>query len=271
MFFLDRTYTYIFENGEPRSKFQYMLQSKKHYDVAFFGSSRTENHLDCNLITELTGKSCANFGISGSSIGDMLVLMKLAKNRQLTFNKVFMQVDYNYNNAGITDYLKAILVPFIGNPAVKEQLHKYNVDLIYESIPFYRYMKFDKAIGIRELYASFLKRKTNIDLELGFSPKQGIGDQVAGSFPETIKNTSEELDQMIKLYKNTNTKIEFFTAPYCKAIKNRDFINKVQLKVPGLHNYINIFDDKDEYFFDCGHLNGAGAEVFTKILAKDLF
>ena len=47
-------------------------------------------------------------------------------------------------------------------------------------------------------------------------------------------------------------------------------MDKVQLKLPGLHNYIDLFDDKDEYFFNCGHLNEAGAEVFTNTLVKDL-
>jgi hypothetical protein len=235
-----------------------------------FGSSRTENHIDCKLITELTGKSCVNFGISGGSPGDMLILMKLAKNRKVTFNQVFMQVDYNFNSAGITEYFKANLVPFIGDPAVKEQLHKYTEDYIYGNIPFYRYMKFDKIVGLRELSASFLKRKPNFNLEEGYSPKQGIGNVISGSFPEKINFRSQELDQMQELYKNTNTTLEFFTAPFCKAIKNRGFMDKVQLKLPGLHNYIDIFDDKDEYFFNCGHLNGTGAEIFTKTLIEDL-
>ncbi len=75
---------------------------------------------------------------------------------------------------------------------------------------------------------------------------------------------------MLELYKDTNTTLEFFTSPYCKEIKNRDFMDKVQLKLRGLHNYFDLFDDKDEYFFNCGHLNEAGAEVFTKTLVKDL-
>ena len=272
MFFLDRSYTYIFENGEPRSKIQSILQITRHYDVAFFGSSRTQNHIDCNLITQLTGKSCINLGISASSPGDMLILMKLAKVKNLTFNQVFMQVDYNYNNSGITKEFKANLVgPLIANPVVKEQLHKYKEDYIYGSMPFYYYMKFNRIIGIRGLTNSFLHRKQYLesDIEIGFSPLKGIGKEVAGSFPETIKYTSEELDQMQNFYKGTKTKLEFFTAPYCKEIRNRNFMDKVKLKLPELNNYIALFDEKDEYFFNCGHLNEAGAEIFTKILIED--
>jgi hypothetical protein len=271
MFSMDNIYSYAFKNGQPRSKIQNILQLKnKHYDVAFFGSSRTEQHVDCKLITELTGRSCVNFGISGGSPGDMLILMKLAANRKFTFNQVFMQVDYNYNSSGITKYFKANLVPFIGDPIVKEQLLLYKEEFFYRRLPFYRFMVFDKVVGIREATASFLKLSQNTNIEIGFLPNHGIGKATAGSFPEKIKNTSEELDQMQKLYKDTNTTIDFFTAPYCKEVKNRDFIDEVQLKLPELHNYIGLLDDKDQYFFNCGHLNDIGAGIFTKTLVKDL-
>jgi len=271
MFFLDNIYSYAFKNGQPRSKIQNILQLKnKHYDIAFFGSSRTEKHVDCKLITEFTGKSCVNFGISGGSPGDMLVLMKLAESRKLTFDQVFMQVDYDYNSSGITEYFKATLIPFMNNPIIENQLMLYKEEFFYRSIPFYRFMVFDKVVGIRKASASFLKLRQNNVIEIGFSPRHGIGKAMAGSFPETIKDKSPELTQMQELYKDTNTRLEFFTAPYCKGVKNRNFMDEVQLKLPGLHNYIDLFDDKDEYFFNCGHLNEAGAGVFTKTLVEDL-
>jgi hypothetical protein len=269
MFILDLGYTYIYENGEPRTKFQKILQLKKHYDIAFFGSSRTENHIDCKIITKLTGKSCVNFGISGSSIGDMLILMKLAENRGITFKRIFMQIDYNYNNEGITDYLTALIVPFLGNAVVKNELHKYNKNNSYRNIPFYKYMEFDKIIGFREVFATLINKKSKINIESNFTPKEGTGLAVAGKFPTTIKNTNKELEEMQNLYRFTNTSLVFFTAPYCDAIKNRNFIDKVQIKLPCLKNYIDIFDNKNEYFFDCGHLNIDGAEKFTKIIIKD--
>ncbi len=273
MFFLDMGYSYAFKNGQARSKIQNMLQLKnKHYNIAFFGSSRTERHIDCNLITELTGKSCINFGITASSPGDMLILMKLAENRQVTFNQVFMQVDYNFNSFGISKYFKANLIPFIGEPVVKDQLLLYREEFFYRWIPFYRFMIYDKVVGIREATASFIKLKHNTNIEIGFSPNQGVGTNLPKnfSFPKTINDISPELTQMQELYKKTKTPIDFFTAPYCSKVKNRDFMDKVQLKLLGLHNYIDLFDEKDEYFFDCGHLNEAGAEVFTKTLVEDL-
>lgn len=269
MVFLDNFYSYAFKNGQPRSKIQNILQLKnKHYDVAFFGSSRSEKHVDCKLITELTGKSCKNFGISGGSLGDMLIIMKHAKNRKLTFNQIFVQVDYNYNNLGISEVFKANLIPYVKDTDVNEQLIIYNENLFYINFPFYNYMIFDQVVGLRELSASLIGRAPNSKID--FSPNQGIGNDVAGSFPKKIKETSEELNQMLELYKNTNTKLEFFTTPYCNQIKNREFIDKVKLKLPSLHNYIDLFDNKDSYFFNCGHLNKKGAEIFTKIIVQDI-
>ncbi len=271
MFSLDTIYSYAFKNGLPRSKIQNMLQlNNKHYDVAFFGSSRIEQHIDCKLITELTGKSCINFGISGGSPGDMLILMKLSEERNISFDEVFMQVDYNFVNSGITALFKANLVPFIKEPSIMKQLRSYREEFFYRSMPFYRFMIYDKVVGLREATASSLKLKHNINIEIGFTPRHGKGKAIAGSFPEIMKDKSPELKHMQELYKNTNTRLEFFTAPYCQEVKNRDFMDKVQSKLPGLHNYIAFFDDKEEYFFDCGHLNDTGAEVFTKILVKDL-
>ena len=48
-------------------------------------------------------------------------------------------------------------------------------------------------------------------------------------------------------------------------------MDKVQLKLPGLHNYIDLLDGEDDYFFNCGHLNELGAKVFTLKLVNDLF
>lgn len=270
---LDMIYSYAFKNGQPRSKIQNILQLKnKHYDLAFFGSSRTEQHIDCKLITTLTGKSCINFGISGGLPGDMLILMKLAGNRKITFNQVYMQVDYNYNSFGISEYFKGNLIPFIGNPIVNEQLTNYNEEFFYKWVPFYRYLIFDKTVGLREAVASFLRLRQNTNIEIGFSPNQGSGTDVPQnfSFPKSINNISPEISEMQDLFRNSNTNIKYFTAPYCKEVKNRDFIEKVQLKLPGLHNYIALFDDKNEYFFNCGHLNEAGAEIFTRTIVRDL-
>lgn len=82
------------------------------------------------------------------------------------------------------------MIPFIGDRIVKEQLKIYEEEFIYSWLPFYRFMINDKIVGIREATASFVKLRHNNNIEIGFFPKQGIGDAVAGTFPETIKDES---------------------------------------------------------------------------------
>ena len=272
MFILDNVYSYAFQKGQARSKIQYIIQLKNQdYDLAFFGSSRTENHIDCKLITKLTGKSCVNFGIGGGSPGDMLILMKLAQDRNINFKNVFMQVDYNYNSSGTTKYFEANLVPFIENPVIKEHISNNNQENIINELPFYRYMIFDKVIGMREAFASYFNLGRKKYIEEGYLPKQGVGNALAGKFPTKINDTNKEFEQMLELYQTTNTKLEFFTSPYCPRIENRNyFMSLVENRISDLHNYIDLFDNKEEYFANCGHLNESGAETFSTVLVKDL-
>lgn len=268
---MDGVYSYTLTHGQPRSKLQYILQLKnRHFDLAFFGSSRTENHIDCELMTKLTGKSCINLGISGASPGDMLILMKLMKEQNTSIGKVYMQVDYDFNSSGITKNFKAQLIPFLDNPVIHEQLLNHNEEIPLQDIPFFRYMIFDKVIGIREVVSTLLRMKPNLNLENGFVPVQGVGQNIFGSFPENIVEKNSELEQMKELYDGTSTSILFFTAPYCSKVRNRDFIKKVQAKLPELRNYVDLFKSHPEYFFNCGHLNQSGAEAFTKEVARNL-
>jgi hypothetical protein len=272
MFFLDVVFTFVIKRETSFSKSQDSLNSKNTYDFAFFGSSRTKNHIDCKLITEITGRSCKNFGIGGASNGDMLLLMRLIKKKEITFNKVFMQIDYNYNYNEITENFKSVLIgPLLTDPIVKEQLREYGENNFYVHLPFYYYLKFDRIIGLRELFASLIKNKPfpEFNIEFGYAPLSGIGNTVAGNFPLLTKNNTE-LIQMKEVYKDTQTELVFFTAPYCNNVKNRSFIDKVKLKLPDLYNYIDLFDDKPQYFANCGHLNKNGAEIFTKKIIEDI-
>jgi len=270
MYGLDALYSYTFQNGTPRNKIQKILQlNNQHYDYAFLGSSRTENHIDCELIEQLTGQSCINLGISGGTIGDMLVLMTLAESKGVTFSKVFLQVDYSYNMSGLSNNFTASMVPFINNAEVKKQLNKNGESFFYNYIPFYRYLKYDKVVGFREFLSVLFNKKPKTNHNIGFKPKYGKGLAVSGKLPKKFKDKNNELDELFKLMEKNNTELICFTAPFCKNIENREIMSTLKLRVPSLVDYIPIFDENPEYFFNCGHLNIEGARVFTKILIED--
>lgn len=267
---LDKTYSYVFKHSEPRSKIQKILQvSDTHYEYVFLGSSRTENHIDCEIITKITGKSCINFGISGGTIGDMLVLMRLMEASEVSFDKLFLQLDYNYNHEGLSANFKARLMPFINEPEVKNELSVVGLDKYEEAIPFYRYMKNDQVIGFREFFVSILNKKPRTDLNVGFSPKEGVGEIVSTSFPRVIKESNTELEILQSFVKSKDKTIQFFTAPYCSEVKGRErAMTQLKQRVTQLWDYSSIYDKKDFFFYNCGHLNIEGARDFSHVIAE---
>ena len=131
-------------------------------------------------------------------------------------------------------------------------------------------MIYSKVLGVRELLASILNKDSNLKHSLGFTPKVGQGLEVAGNFPNSIKGNNKDLNKMIKWSEEKNVQVLFFTAPYCHKVENREVMREIEKKLPNLKNYITLFDDQEEYFFNCGHLNKAGAEKFTKKLTQDI-
>lgn len=200
MYGLDALYSYTFKNSAPRNKVHKILQlENKHYDLAFLGSSRIENHIDCELVEKLTGKSCVNLGISGASLGDMLILLTLAETNKITFDSLFVQIDYNFYNSGLSNTFKANLVPFIQNPIIKKELGKDKENFYYNYIPFYRYLKYDKVVGFREFFATIINKKAKKEIKFGFNPKRGVGLEVSGKLPEKFSHTNEEFELIKKL------------------------------------------------------------------------
>ncbi|MDO5970550.1 hypothetical protein Q4Q35_12100 [Flavivirga aquimarina] len=233
----------------PKNKIHKILQLKKeHYDIAFLGSSRTENHIDCELVEKLTGKSCINLGISGGTIGDMQILLALAESKEISIDTIVIQIDYNFNKKGLSQNFKANLVPFLDHPLVKNELKKDGDNFYYTYVPFYRYMKYDKVVGFRQFFTSLINKKPKKEIDLGFKPKRGKGLEISGNLPTHFNDTNQELEAINDITERTGAKLIYFTAPFCKYAKNRDKLKTLKLSIPSILDYVSIFDDQEEFF-----------------------
>ncbi|WP_236642037.1 hypothetical protein [Dokdonia sinensis] len=268
MIVLDYVYSTAFRNEFPRNKIQLVANLKnEHIDYIFLGSSRVENHIDCGQIENLTGKSCINLGLQGGRFNDYRVLISLLKENRVTFEKMLVQLDYSYNLNDYSPAFLANLVPFVGRDdfpkKIKEEL---NLPIAYK-IPFIRFASNDKLTGIREMILQYAGKEPSNNLSNGFKPLQGIGTAVSVTFPKEIANNNDELDAI----QSINENIIFFTAPYCKNTANRDaYMDALTERYPKLKNYIAIFDDQEQYYSNCGHLNKEGAERFTEVLTQEI-
>ncbi|WP_134386805.1 hypothetical protein [Flavobacterium psychrophilum] len=59
------------------------------------------------------------------------------------------------------------------------------------------------------------------------------------------------------------------TTPICENTSNKDYFKEVKKLYPEVHNFENVITG-DKYFSSCGHLNDAGAIMFTNILINKL-
>lgn len=271
MFLLEYAYNFAFQNGNNRSKIEKVLNlnENEHYDYIFLGSSRTENNIDCSVIEKLTGHSCINLGISGSSIEDSFLLLKLLTKERIPFNQVFMQIDYTYNHEGLTPAFKAGLLPYKSDPVINKALQKEENIFYIRHVPFFGYMINDKVIGIREVINQIFHTKTKIDNNNGFWPKEGVGTNLSGALPPRLADKNQALINMQNLLNSFDKNLYLFTAPYCKNVKNRFYISELENRIPELNNYVYIYDEKEEFFFNCGHLNIEGARDFSRQLISD--
>lgn len=264
----DSIYTYFFNKGTPRNKVQLVANLKNtNIDFIFLGSSRVDNHIDCDLIEKLTGKSCLNLGLQGSRINDAKGLALLLKANNVTYQRLFVQVDYIYNYHNYSPAFIAATVPYIKNDNFPEDF-KNDLELssIYD-VPFARFALNDKVSGFREVLLQMVHKKPKVDLSNGFSPLTGVSKGGSGTFPEKIIATNKQLEELLLL----NDKISLFTAPYCKNTLNREsFMQQLTTKYPSLINYVALFDNEEHYFKNCGHLNKEGARQFTEIFTNKI-
>lgn len=270
---LEQVYDRVFANGIIRSKLQKVLSLEEgdYSEYVFLGSSRTENNIDCEIIEELTGKSCINLGISGSTLQDSYVLLKLLIENGVTLEHVFVQVDYSYNEneAKLSPAFKATLIPYRKIPAIREELIQEEDGPFILNFPFYGYLKYEKVIGIREIFNQLIRNETGRNYDNGFLPLTGNGKKLYGSLPSEVAEKNMTLLKMDQLISKNDENLYYFFAPYCSEVKNRDYAVKLQKKLPGMFNYVSLFDSKEEFYVDCGHLNITGAKKFTKIFIED--
>lgn len=273
LLFLDFSYTKVYQNSNPRTKFQYFRSFKnKRINYIFLGSSRVENTIVTSLIEKATSKSAVNLGFQASKLGDLYTMLKLIKKYNIQTDKIFFQVDYIFNiEEGYSNVMEYELMPFIKeNEVTKEYFERHLNDekLIYY-FPFYRYCRFDSKIGFRELILNIANKETKIIKNKGFVALQGNSSEHKNSLPFQINERNKYYIKIIEFAKINNMQVVFFCAPFCKHTKNLVFMEKLKMKIPGLYDFSGVVND-DEMFVNCSHLNQRGANYFTRYLIKKI-
>jgi len=271
MVVFDVLYTYIYSNAIPVNKSQYVLQTKnKTIDYVFLGSSRVENHIVTELIEKQTSKNAINLGEQGAKLSDTYLLLKLLVANKVSFKKVFIQVDYNFNNENSSVNIVSESLPYIRkNNVIQDHNKNFNSDYLGNFyIPFYRYAAFDYKIGFRGFFSALVKNKTPYDFENGFDGRNGAFDNAEYALPLKISDRNKVFDSIKKFCSEKNLDVVFYCSPFCNQVAKSNYVKHLKHKIPELKDYSKaILDNK--YFINCGHLNEDGAKLFTQMIIDD--
>ena len=270
---LDFGYTKVFLQSSNRGKIEKVFNSKgEKYDVVILGSSRANNHFVAPMFEE-RGLKTFNYGMSGGHLFEASLLLQLMIERNYQIKNVILEADLNLSNDHQAEGISAKFLPFLHeSETIRGHFEKESDFMELYYIPFYRYVKYDAKIGVREVWDTSRNKPTSLldnkgYYPLGKKPNANMKNNIANLNPLPKNQYYYEIKQLCE-QKGINF-IPIMT-PMCENTKGMDYFDKVKELYPEIHNYENaVLEDK--YFSSCGHLNDAGARLFTARILKDFF
>ncbi|WP_159023054.1 hypothetical protein [Formosa sp. L2A11] len=269
---LDQVYTYIHKNTAPRNIPDYIMQltPKDSLDYVILGSSRALHGLDPLLIKKQTQKKGFNFGVPGSSFFEIKLTVKQLLKKNITKN-IYIQVDYIWNEVYNSEVPTIGWLTYINDREIYndfKEIDSKNEYILYNKIPFYRYIKFDSKLGFRELLMSLFNRHTSEIENSGYAPLFGKLKNSKSTFKYTLnQNINPHVAEIIALCKKNNINVFFFTAPIYNFQGNNTVLTK------NLTNYTDFSNSVSDFklYQDNTHLNINGSELFTELFIKTYF
>ena len=270
---LDFGYTKVFLQSSNRGKIEKVFNSKgEKYDVVILGSSRANNHFVAPMFEE-RGLKTFNYGMSGGHLFEASLLLQLMIERNYQIKNVILEADLNLSNDHQAEGISAKFLPFLHeSETIRSHFENESDFMELYYIPFYRYVKYDAKIGVREVWDTSRNKPTSLldnkgYYPLGKKPNANMKNNIANLNPLKKNQYYYEIKQLCE-QKGINF-IAIMT-PMCENTKGMDYFDKVKELYPEIHNYENaVLEDK--YFSSCGHLNDAGARLFTARILKDFF
>ncbi len=268
---LDWIYTTVYLHSSNRGKVENVFNSKaRNYDVVILGSSRANNHFVPELF-EKKGLKTFNYGMSGAHLFEASLMLKLMAERHYKIKTVILEADLGLCNEKESDMIAAKFLPFIHHSEViKNHFSKLeNINELYY-IPFYRYVAFGALIGFREMYNTATDEPTNILDNQGYHP--------LGHKPGNMKNDIRALkpirnkyyEEIKQICQQNHYNLTTVMTPMCSNVTGMDYFEKANKIYPEIHNLENVLQG-DQYFSSCGHMNDAGARMFTEIVIENFF
>jgi hypothetical protein len=268
MFVFEGVYQWSYANGTPRDKVQWLrsFDNNTHFDYVILGSSRSLNNINPIQIKEATGLNGVNLGSPANGPFEIrLMFVEFLKHSST--DAFYIQVDYR--NDETPDPLgKIVWMPYITDDTIYESFENYgNSYRWYKYIPYYRFLKFDPKIGLRNVVLSLGGKGKTISEFAGYIP---IDHEIEGAktpnaqYPTMVNKHLVDIQERAQ---KEGIQVYFFTAP----ILNNPF------DFTPFNNYLTNYKDlsnrikNTSYFADNTHCNERGAIACTELFIKEYF
>jgi len=270
---LDFLYTSIYLDCNNRRKVGFAYTSKpKKIDVVILGSSRADNHFVSQMFKE-KGFYTFNFGMQGSRLFESDLILKILLDKKNIIKNVIVEVDLNLRS-DLNEYSESNVLKFMpylhDSKIIRDHVKDLEGGSFLYYIPFYRYIKYETKLGFREVFFSAANKKSK-ELDYGGYNALQVSDvKLESNISNFLPGRNKYYEDIKQLCKKNNINLIAVMTPMCQNTKGTEYFEKVKNIYPEIHNYSNVVKE-DKYFSSCGHMNDAGAKIFTARILKDFF
>lgn len=251
-------------------------------DILIFGSSRAIHHYNAQLMQDSLGVTAYNCGQDGEGIIMFYGWWQVIKDRhhpKVIIYELMPEYDiYQGDNTKHLGWLKGIY----DNPSVREEFDEIDSKEKYKMMSYlYRYnsrfhqILLDYFHPIHTMNKGFLPVYRDLD-----SLQVRVVDKSKGEAKsEMLRVDSLKIHYFERLFESLgDTKIVFFCSPtwYSKVNKTNESLDCF-LKILSEHNcdfydysHDSCFVHQDSLFYDGGHMNYRGADLYTNRVIKIL-
>lgn len=259
-----------------------IIEGKTNYDVLFFGTSRTQVHINPRITDSILNLNTYNAGKAGASSLEVRMLIEA----YLKQHKAPKYIVYNIDHLSILNANKvpnsALYLFFLNNEAIEKGLQStYNRVYLMKYIPFTRIMNLDdyyRNVGLQGNMGHTEVQKGPIYYKGFASNDNSKLKKIKAVKPIEIKDPSlVEMNNIIDMCNQHGIKLIFHYGPVLFENGHPTSFQRVPQIEALAHDKgidfltldtVQTFQQSD--FFDMVHLNRSGTEKYTVMFAKAL-
>jgi hypothetical protein len=255
-----------------KNQFVRMYEGTNPADILFLGDSRVDRNIDFKRVQDLTARSCLNLSLGGNSVLVSEALLEDYRSRYGNPELVVLELSqttadpetmgemaiFSYYSANIAALSKSI------NPAFAAFQRVFK-SLTFNDPAFWR-------------LASEAVRDSPPRLLQNVIPREIIDRWADGHSIERpiIEKNMQALQRICQFADHNAIEIRLIIGPYWKGFREgisnyESWKSALRVAVNGhpIHDYSEVFSDREEFFNDEMHLNATGAASFVDRLLED--